>query len=48
MKVKTIVNKVAEAEEQARKRKEKSKTLPKCPVCGSTYILTVNRGYSVV
>lgn len=40
--------KVAEAEEQARKREETSKTPPKCPVCGSTYISTVNRGYSVV
>lgn len=42
----------AEAKEQARKRLEaldaKAKAAPRCPKCGSTYISTVNRGYSIV
>lgn len=42
----------AEAKEQARKRLDalnaKANTAPRCPKCGSTYISTVNRGYSVV
>lgn len=42
----------AEAKEQARKRLDaleaKAKAAPRCPKCGSTYISTVNRGYSLV
>ena len=44
--------KAAEAKEQARKRLEameiKANTAPRCPKCGSTYVSTVNRGYSIV
>lgn len=40
--------KAAEAKELARKRIEDANKAPKCPKCGSTYISTVNRGYSVV
>lgn len=44
--------KEAEAKKQARKRIEeqkiKSRIAPSCPKCRSTYITTVNRGYSIV
>ena len=40
--------KAAETKEQDRKRIEYAQRAPKCPKCGSTYISTVNRGYSVV
>lgn len=50
--VKKEERKEAEAKEQARKRIEeqkiKARTAPSCPKCRSTYIATVNRGYSII
>lgn len=34
-------------EEKEQRESQKKESAPKCPVCGSTYISTVNRGYSL-
>lgn len=34
-------------EEEEKEKALKKESAPKCPVCGSTYISTINRGYSL-